>query len=311
MVLKVNSIEKPSEKLFSTEINNRAISNYPVSIGTSVILESLFMDNKVRLDHYSSIYFNLSTLLRNISQATKPVLFNTHRAVVIAEVLLNEINVIKDVILTQSNDSIKPYFYFNSTTVDVSLVNKIRQAKTLFQMDFLDRVKQTIEYLVYLGYFEGKEGFMMLKPRAIIDPGSIKPHRGDLIKKALICSHLPRDLLSYVNFKTLDLLESNTGRLRTRREWNSKYVKISNKILTNLPFNIFLLIIFGDKVLIKPEPLDIRKRILEISMKHRWTPSTEMTKIRVSLDLLKNDTSMYKDVINILIGKKYGKLTKG
>ena len=108
-------------------------------------------------------------------------------------------------------------------------------------------------------------------------------HYKDLIKpngrsNALIITHIPYDLLSYVNFNRLDLLESHTGKLKPKHLWNTKYYPVGDRSMDILPFTRKLLMVFGDKVLIHPSEYKLRSLVLDIAENRKWNPATTEAK---------------------------------
>ena len=53
-----------------------------------------------------------------------------------------------------------------------------------------------------------------------------------------------------------------------------------------------LLLAFGDKVLIKPGPLPLRRQLLETSVKRHWLPVTTEAKVMMDLELDVRDPYM-------------------
>ena len=102
--------------------------------------------------------------------------------------------------------------------------------------------------------------------------------------KALILTHVPADLLSYNRFTKLDLLESHTGKIKTRKEWNTKYYPIPDKDMSFLPFMEYLLTVFGCKVMFKPSSLKDRLSLYEVLQKKNVNPLTS----EFAISFLKN-----------------------
>lgn len=95
---------------------------------------------------------------------------------------------------------------------------------------------------------------------------------------AFILSHCVVDLLSRHSFRSLQLLESHTGKIKPHTQWSSK---LSNgKELTNIPFNRMTLQVFGDgPVFFSPMPIKVRKAILDIATQYKWTAVTTKDKM--------------------------------
>jgi hypothetical protein len=112
----------------------------------------------------------------------------------------------------------------------------------------------------------------------------LKPE--DKAAKVIIQTHIAVDLISWKNFEELDLLESHTGAIKNRSLWYTKYN--NGKELSMIPFTQYFLRIFGDKEFFSPKDSALRKAILEIAVKYNWSPLTTDSRIRFTLDQLKN-----------------------
>jgi len=277
----VNNFNKP----IAASIEDRVTSSYPISIATSLALESIFeprtepydksrvIPQHIDLANYDDVYVNIYTLFRNISISVKREVFSDTSNEKIAMALLTEMDVIDSLFSIEGHNIIKPTFYsfsYKSLYNDMKKgIVRIRPDKTPFQIMFKDKYIKTLQ--------------LIKKHRDINDYDSeILPEN---TTRAIVITHIPVDLLSYKNFKTLDLLESNTGKLKTRVLWNSKYARISGRNLSILPFNKTFLYIFGDKTIISPSPIKLRKTILDTAESRRWTPATTMEKVILDLKL--------------------------
>lgn len=268
-----------------SSIDERATSGYPISIATSLAFESIFLPrqqpydlersvpNKIDLSQYNSFYINIFTLYRNLSNSVKRQVFIETDHVKLAQVLLTEIEVIQSLFFVEGHDTIKPIFYHMTQK---SLLNgkiskdvQIKPDKTTFQKDFRFKFDKVIEHI--------KKQIDVPTFDSYLDPASGS--------KALILTHVPFDLISYDKFSKLDLLESNTGKLKSRREWNSKFMKVGDRHTGNIPFNRKLLFVFGDKVMIRPADIKLRRILLDVADKHNWTPMTTMSKIKLDMSI--------------------------
>jgi hypothetical protein len=104
--------------------------------------------------------------------------------------------------------------------------------------------------------------------------------------KTAIITHTPVDLLAHAKFHELHLLESHTGNLKDRSQWYTKYH--DGKNLPPMPFMLALLKIFGDGVHYKPQPVSVRKQIIEIAERYRWSATTTTDKISFSVSQIKD-----------------------
>lgn len=122
----------------------------------------------------------------------------------------------------------------------------------------------------------------------VVTDYTIGSHKG----RTAILTHMPVDLLSQYNFGELVLLESQTGTLKERHEWNTKLGAPEN-VRPKLPFNILTLQVFGDKAKLfsSIKELKQKKALLQLAADKRWTPYTSLTRIRKDLNELEKDTA--------------------
>lgn len=260
-------------------ISSRTISAFPISVGTSLALESLMssttpsidpdreIPQKVNLSDYDEIWINISTLFRNlISSLTKE---DSKRVLPreLAQGLIEEIDFIQNIVTTETLNRTKVYFYLCQQLDIGKLYPKayLRQDNTENQKMYRALHNNAIKYM--LDNF-GKVDFIK------IFNSTIKPIN---YSKAVIITHVVHDLISYKNFNELHLLESHTGVLKKRHQWSSKYVE--GKSLSMMPFNKGLLQIFGDSETFRPFPIAVRKKVIEIAEKNKWTAATTRDKI--------------------------------
>lgn len=268
-------------------INNRTISALPLSIGTSLAFESVFepklpaydptrvIPQMVNLGNYNSIWVNVTTLIRNIIGALPKDTAHSVSSGDVKDALIYEMQLLAEMTNAASN-SCRSIFYHNTykglfNDVLLNKFVKFRRPTTDIQLAYDTMVNKTLSLLD-----KDKELDILSVNKTLI------PDKTD--NKALIFTHMPYDLVSYENFHRLDLIESHTGKLKTRKEWYSKYYPIVGSDMSILPFTRKLLLIMGDHVLIKPIDIRFRRLIMDIAVKRKWTPLTTPAKIRMDLE---------------------------
>jgi hypothetical protein len=268
----------------------RTISSFPISIGTSLALESVFNPRievydktreiplKINLDSYKNIYINVSTLFRNLSGSVNKDVFNNSSEYDLLETLEFEMDTINSLFINEGFNKVKPIYYVcNYSTLFKTLHKKkvlLRSDNTPNQIYYSNRLNSCIKLLK-----SSHSNF--LSASNILDYEIKTKERVN----ALIMTHQPYDLLSYTNFNKLDLLESHTGLLKSRNLWYTKYMGMTSENMSILPFNRKLLYVFGDKTLIHPSNIRLRKLILEIANKYNWTSMTTLDKINLDLEM--------------------------
>jgi len=265
---------------------DRVVSGFPLAIATSMAMESIFqprqspydperkIPNAVNVSKYQEIHINLATMFRNIvSSISKDAFINATEAE-LKDILLFEIEVIDSLFTIEGNGFCKPVYYF--ATYD-SLYNykicktvKLRQDTTEAQKITKFKLMNTMKLLL-------KEDSKFKSLDCFIKP----ENRTD----SLIMTHIPFDLLSYTNFNKLVLLESHTGIAKPRHLWYCKYYPVGDADLSHIPFNRKLLMVFGDRVLIQPNEMKLRRLIVEIANNRNWTAMTTESKILLDFSL--------------------------
>lgn len=270
----------------------RATSALPLSIGTSLALESMFagnqepydpdrlIPNRVKPSDYQECWINLATMFRNMAGSVDADVFASCSVQELADTMLTEIDVINNLFLVDARGECTPKFYF-------STYSDLRRRKAQ-GVDLRDPTSEK-----QLFYAKQLEQVLKALKKASEDihefSGPIDPKKKH---KAIALTHFPYDLTHFDKFEKLDLLESNTGVLKDRSRWNSKYYPVPGEDMSHLPFFRKLLLVFGDKNHIKPMPAPFRKKLHEVSVKRNWTPATTIAKIQLDFDLECRDPLM-------------------
>lgn len=253
-------------------LQERAQSGFPLSIGTGLALETImkptqavFDDTRVIPDNpdktqYTDYLINVSTLARNLISSIKSVDLPKCSTRQITETLMEEIDYLKTLFHMQE---MRLHLYSHSYAYAHSnYKDKLRVVSTDQQRHNFNLLEACVKAAK-----QDKTVLSFSKDVSLQDKPS-----------ALIITHVPFDLLSYGKFKRLDLLESHTGVIKTRKDWNSKYFKFGEKDMSFLPFMEFLLVTFGDNVMIKPGPTKEREKLYSDLLKKKVHPlMTEMS----------------------------------
>ncbi len=207
---------------------------------------------------YTNYIFNVSTLLRNILNTVNSKDVLTLSKLDILYTLQEEIEWLTE--FFQSNN-LTASFYIN----DYAYVKNAYEKKDVLR-------KSTTEKQIYLdSIYSHCLGKLKKEDDIQHFSNDIKYNKEDL---GLIFTHVPWDLLSSRNFIKLDLLESHTGLIKTRKSWNSKYYKMpGDRDMSFLPFIEHLLAdVFGDNIMFSPAPINIRIEIFDMLKKKNVHP---------------------------------------
>ena len=270
------------------------VSSLPLSIGTSLAFETLLQPKlppydpnreippHANITDYQRIYINIQTLFRNVLAALPQTIKSSVKSEEVLEVMLQEMEVLSSSIEIESNQTCKAIYYYPtySKLIGAALLPKqvkFRMPNTEIQKAYNSLLVSTCKAVIKTDKYPVYEVNNLIKPSIEKDPPT-----GNV--KAVIFTHTPYDLLAYDRFRTLDLLESHTGLLKSRSKWYTKYYAVGDSDLSILPFIRPLLLIFGDHTLISPMEYKFRKLILDIGTNRNWNPLTTPDKVMFDLD---------------------------
>lgn len=267
---------------------NRRISAFPLSIGTSLAFESLFkgrldpydpdrrIPEKVDIFQYDQFWINISTLYRNLVDSVNRELFYSINYEALADTVAMEMEIIDSILQHEGQGRCRAVYYFCNYA-------SFRDFQKPFPVHYRRDVSEFKQ--MFISKLLNVVGRLMrdrVNPNLMFSPSPIHPE--SLLVRGLILTHIPYDLLSYPHFESLDLLESNTGALKRRSDWWSKYHAVGKRTLEKkLPFVKPLLFVFGDRVQFHPMDLTWRHQILDIGELHRWTSLTSLEKIKLDI----------------------------
>ena len=251
-----------------------------MDIGTQIALDAMFdLDSelitpysskgKVDITRYDTWYINIHTMIRNIIgdiPDKDTVIASASGKVTIYDIL--KVNVF-NISSICSEHKMKVIFYtpdYKKVMKNGIIINKGKKADAL------------IKILAYGDYCH--ERFKqeditgnVLKDRSLRLPAG----------KTVVTTHFAIDLFNFKHHKVFDLLESHTGRLRTTRQFNKKYVSNSSVRPELYPFLEELLYLLGDGAMFAPVSITSRRFIQIAAEEQRWTTSTTYSRMRAML----------------------------
>lgn len=283
----------------NTILNDRETTSFYLSIGTGLMLESIFKPITTRIDDgrpiqtiniksYKIHYINIETLIRNIFQSVRTssfkamLLSDKKSAIALSEVLIGELEIMKELY----------------SDVECMLIVYIPSYKSVYS-----KVENTIKPLDMkpnkLAMFNLTKATVKAFEAARYD--TVKILKTDyklnsILGKVLITTHHAVDLLNVKYIRKLELLESHTGKVKPSSEFNSKYHTAGRLDMGVFPFQEILLYILGDRTMIKPDKFKVRSMLHEVAVKNKWTPFTSENKIRMNIKTYLKD---YKDLQDI------------
>lgn len=256
----------------------RTTGSSGISIGTHLMLESLFPNQLepydatrevtyVDIKKYDIHIYNIYTIVRNIVNSitdnTKPEVFLFSKD--FTNILEKEIELISSVYT-----KIQPVLFYPNYTDIYKHYNKNKDINITLRHKEHSLIRDSLIKV-----------FKNTSIDCINNPTSYKLKNIKLLKdkSVLITTNLPVDLFNISYIPKLTLLESHTGKLKTKHTFNTKYRKTGKEDLTNLPYVEEILYILGDNNLVFPSSLELRHTLLECSKKGNWTSLTTRDKV--------------------------------
>lgn len=261
-------------------VANRAVGQYPLSIATSLAVESALgvhpdiIVSSPPIREFPELWVNVRTLFRNVWGAIEPAELGSVNPPEFAATVAEEMDAIESIISIGSEGRSSVVFYLSNYA---GLERKYPHA--LLRVDNTDKQKDytvvqnaTLDLLLK-DHSEEIRGFD-LKIKTPDQP------------RAMMLTHYAYDLVSHRQFRHLALLESHTGKIKERAQWYSKYA--NGKELPPLPFTEYFLQVFGDSQTFRPMDVRLRRDIVELAKKYHWTAVTTVDKIRYGIEQLQN-----------------------
>lgn len=274
---------------FSTgALANRAMSSFPVSIGTALAMESLFtptqepydperiLPAKLDIGDYQVFWVNLMTLFRNLMGSMDADDQKRVMAADLSDTLEFEVDLINRLVEEESKGRCKAVFYV-SDYADLKKAHPhavIREHKTEKQKHYNAIMEITLQDFFKRQVKSDKYQHF----KRLLDP--------KLKRKGLILTHYAYDLLAAGKFESLDLLESHTGVKKGPASWHTKLN--GSKDLTRMPFNSLTLQVFGDSQTFAGQPIKARQNLIDLAEEYQWHPLVSRDRIRTCLGFMKD-----------------------
>ena len=266
-------------------LTNRTTTSFGVSIGTGLMLESVFqptherydtervIPTRVDLKNYDGWLINGYTLLRNIVTACKePIEVDTLTSKNI-ERIMEEIEtewaIIQSLLLSNNLDE---NFIMLFVPKYEKLIKRFNIAKDT-SVKYITN-NETIHKLFRQPLMSTSEQIAKL---TTVEDKVVASYAGF---KYLLTSHYTLDLLQSNKWT---LLESHTGVLKDSHLWYTKYHAYGTNDLSHLPMVDILLFMLGDDQLVVGMPRKIKSELYKISIEKKWTFRTTRDKIKSDL----------------------------
>lgn len=251
-------------------------SSFPVAIGTGLALESMFdpvidpydpdreIPNKVELKDYKYHIWNIYTIIRNL-------LHSVDEKDKIS--LITDKNFTKE--LNQEIDTLVNLYNNTDLTVVIFIPDYDKVMDSFNKHKVSEFTKPMVELLAVRDYLKNYTPDGLIN--TITGGFNIPRMEGNI----LLTTHLTVDLLNQHN--KITLLESNTGKVKSKYEWYTKYHPIGKRDLDTIPMVEEVLYILGDHNMVIPAPLTTRLELYQVAIDRRWTSKTTREKIVADL----------------------------
>ena len=226
-------------------------SSFPVAIGTGLALESMFdpvidpydpdreIPNKIELKDYKYHIWNIYTIIRNL-------LHSVDEKDKIS--LITDKNFTKE--LNQEIDTLVNLYNNTDLTVVIFIPDYDKVMDSFNKHKVSEFTKPMVELLAVRDYLKNYTPDGLIN--TITGGFNIPRMEGNI----LLTTHLTVDLLNQHN--KITLLESNTGKVKSKYEWYTKYHPIGKRDLDTIPMVEEVLYILGDHNMVIPAPLTTR-----------------------------------------------------
>lgn len=279
-------------------IAERTIGQFPLSIATSLAFESLvnihpeLKHKHVPITEYPRIWVNLRTLYRNLMGALESDARSMATDVDLANAIHQEMEVIENVVHDYSDRCEVKFYVSNYKGIEGKYPHAvIRRDNTELQKHFTALLELTLKRVLEM---EGQPGHNVQDPRVSVFDLKLQPKQHG---KTLILTHIPYDLCSEKAFGELVLLESHTGAIKERAQWYTKF--LNGKELPMIPFREDMLQIFGDAETFRPGDPKLRRELIDVATKYRWTAVTTRDKIVYGIETIRNP--FFKSVLRAML----------
>lgn len=245
----------------------------PVSIPTAIPIEEVVLKED---GEKGDIWINVRTLVRNCLNCLSTEEKISISPMDVAPVIMEEMQLISDWIHQASHNTRRVVYYVTekrsfSRCFPHALPKGYKTAKQKHELQLTNET--LLEVMGALGE--------QIKIFDIMLKGEERP--------VLIITHQSIDLLSEYSFPSLKLLESHTGKIKSKTYWNSK---LSGKNTDVMPFNALTLQVFGDGESFAAFPRKLKMEVVNLATIAGWSPITSKTKIESDLNKLQDKVGM-------------------
>lgn len=268
-------------------IFERVKGYFPISIGTSLAIEGLFgfeveegeiisKSDSPPILTVDALWLNVNTLFRNYINAFEGHTYLSVDPFQLVTYFIQEAKQLEDLLRIDAPSLKVSFYYCHYRDTKKRYPNAtLREPRTQRQVEY-ESVRSSSMKFILDRQTRGELPFHI----------DVFPHRLDKRDSGnvLVLTNNVLDLLAQRTTPSLKLLESHTGLIKPKTEWNSKYN--NGKQYPHFPFIEQLLPILGDSEVFHPQGIKVRRAILTMAEENRWTVITTVDKIRYNISRL-------------------------
>lgn len=255
----------------------------PLSLGTALIVEG---EHAMVKEWEPHLLVSIPTLVRNlISALPRDVIWDKIRPEDIGDAIISEMDELVSLVSAVKPKTVVTFTYPSYEGIEKLYPKGRYRTKLSEGIERLETYQKKVrEYLL-----EHKQGISQ-----VISFPTVKLEKDS--RPTTLLTAYPVDLLSQYQFPKLTLLESNTGRVKARKEWYTKLTYSPGETAHfRLPFNQFTLMLFGDGKLFLSGSITLKRVVYQLAEKHRWNALSTDGRIRQSINSLPADMKEIKE----------------
>ncbi len=251
---------------------DRVLGFFPISIATSLAIEGLLVvgehatdkpnDYTVKSDE---LWVNVRTIARNCLGAFDQKSLASLNDPILRDAVEQDIDQIKKSI--SDHCKLNVVFYFAShKTISKQLPEMRFKYSDFTKMTEKQQITERLE-----------NKLIQFALTHLSDQVKLFDTKLSAPTKVILLTHHPIDLLSFYAFQDLVLLESHTGRIKKRMDWDSKLKTPPGTQC--IPFTLSMLTVFGDGTLVAPQDQKVKKVLIKLGEKYNWHSMTTDARI--------------------------------
>lgn len=264
----------------------KTTSSFPIAIGSGLALESMFdavidrydddreIPNKVDLKEYKYHVWNIYTIIRNL-------LYSVEEKDKLGLLAKKEF----PTALNEELDSLVNLYNNYDITVAIFIPKYKKVMEAMNAGKVTEYTKPMVETVAIMNFLE------TYTPEGLINTITGSHMLPTLEGKVLLTTHQTVDLLNMHN--KITLLESNTGKLKNKHEWYTKYHPIGKRELDMIPMVEEILYLLGDHCMTMPVSLTTRLELYQLAIDKHWTNRTTREKIVTDI---RSNTGLYSAI---------------